>query len=219
VVFCIDRAGITGDDGPSHHGVLDMVLLTKVPGMTVFAPSSYQELQVMFHDALELTSGPVAIRWPKTMARQVAAEEVGHGLHARQVRRGDTLCIVSVGKMLEAAETAADALERDGVSVTLWDARVVKPLDADMLSDAARHRYVVTVEDGLREGGVGSAVADLLGETCDPAEPPRVRVLGVPTAYIPHGKPDVILADLGLDGPGIAAAATSLMHPKAASRP
>ena len=83
VVFCLDRAGITGDDGPSHHGVLDMVLLTKVPGMTVFAPSSYQELGVMLHDALELcTDGPVAIRWPKTAARQRRPDdEVGSGLH------------------------------------------------------------------------------------------------------------------------------------------
>ena len=70
VIFCLDRAGITGDDGPSHHGVLDMVLLTKVPGMTVFAPSSYQELQQMFHDAVGITDGPVSIRWPKTAARQ-----------------------------------------------------------------------------------------------------------------------------------------------------
>ena len=69
VVFCLDRAGITGDDGASHNGVLDMVLLTKVPGMVVFAPSSYQELQVMLHDALDITSGPIAIRWPKTEAR------------------------------------------------------------------------------------------------------------------------------------------------------
>jgi 1-deoxy-D-xylulose-5-phosphate synthase len=211
VVFCIDRAGITGDDGPSHHGVLDMVLFTKVPGMTMFAPSSYQEVQVMLHDALELTSGPVAIRWPKTMARQVSPDEVGHGLRGRRVRRGDELCIVSVGKMLEAAEAAADSLTADGVSVTVWDARVVKPLDADMLDDAAHHRYVVTVEDGLRDGGVGAAIADQLAERTLGRDAPRVRVLGVPTAYIPHGKPDAILADLGLDGAGITASARALM--------
>ncbi len=84
VVFCLDRAGITGDDGPSHHGVLDMALLTKVPGMTVFAPSSYQELGQMLHDALELCEGPAAIRWSKTDAPQAAPGEVGAGKAARK---------------------------------------------------------------------------------------------------------------------------------------
>jgi 1-deoxy-D-xylulose-5-phosphate synthase len=211
VIFCIDRAGITGDDGPSHHGVLDMVLLTKVPGMTVFAPSSYQELQVMLHDALEITSGPVAIRWPKTMARQAAPGEVGEGLRGRKVRSGSELCIIAVGKMLDAAESAAELLEREGVSTTVWDARVVTPLDPELIADAARHPYVVTVEDGLRDGGVGMAIADHLAEVTLGLPAPRVQILGVPTAYIPHGKPDAILADLGLDGRGIAASAMQLI--------
>ena len=93
VVFCLDRAGITGDDGPSHHGVLDMVLLTKVPNMTVFAPSSYQEIGQMLHDALDIVDGPVAIRWAKTAARQAAPDQVGHGLDARRLREGTDLCI------------------------------------------------------------------------------------------------------------------------------
>jgi len=220
VVFCLDRAGITGDDGASHHGVLDMVLLTKVPGMTVFAPSSYQELGQMLHDALEITDGPSAIRWAKTAARHANEGEVGSGLRGRCLRRGDELCIISVGKMLDAAEAAADMLASDGVSVSLWDARVVKPLDPAMLADAARHPFVITVEDGLREGGVGMAVADRLCELTVGRAEPRVRVLGVPAAYIPHGKPDAILRDLGLDATGIAASAMSLMasdHPHGAS--
>jgi 1-deoxy-D-xylulose-5-phosphate synthase len=212
VIFCVDRAGVTGDDGPSHHGVLDMMLFTKVPGMVVFAPSSYQELQVMFHDALEITSGPVAIRWPKTMARQVDADDVGHGLHARRVRTGDDVCIIAVGKLVEAAEQAADTLTGEGVSTTVWDARVVKPLDPDMLADAARHRFVITAEDGLREGGIGSVIADRITELAVPTDvAPRVKVLGTPVEYIPHGKPDAILAELGLDAAGIAAAARSLL--------
>jgi 1-deoxy-D-xylulose-5-phosphate synthase len=210
VVFCLDRAGITGDDGPSHHGVLDMVLLTKVPGMTVMAPSSYEELGQMFRDALEITDGPVAIRFPKTAAR-TRPGEVGSGLGARQLRRGDDVCIVSVGKMLDAAEAAADLLAAEGVSVTLWDARVVKPLDPAMLADAGRHPYVVTVEDGLRDGGVGMSITDHLAELTVGHREPRVRVLGVPAAYIPHGKPDAILAELGLDTAGIVASVLSLM--------
>ena len=104
VVFCLDRAGITGDDGASHHGVLDMALVTKVPGMTLFAPSSYQELGVMLHDALDLcTDGPAAIRWSKTLAPSVPDDEVGSGLNARKVRDGRDVCILAVGKMLGAA--------------------------------------------------------------------------------------------------------------------
>jgi 1-deoxy-D-xylulose-5-phosphate synthase len=210
VIFCLDRAGITGDDGPSHHGVLDMVLLTKVPGMTVLAPSSYEELGQMFRDALDITDGPVAIRFPKTAARRSAPGEVGSGLKARQLRRGDDVCIISVGKMLDAAEAAADQLADEGVSVTVWDARVVKPLDPAMLADAGRHPYVVTVEDGLRDGGVGMSITDRLAELTVGHPEPRVRVLGVPATYVPHGKPDAILADLGLDTSGIVASVLSL---------
>jgi 1-deoxy-D-xylulose-5-phosphate synthase len=212
VIFCLDRAGITGDDGPSHHGILDMVLLTKVPGMTVFAPSSYQEIGQMLHDALEITDGPVAIRWAKTAARQVPESEVGSGLNARQLRAGTDLCIVSVGKMLDAAEAAADMLAAEGVSVSLWDARVVKPLDPIMLADAARHPHVLTIEDGLREGGVGMSLGDKLAELTIGQAEPRVRVLGIPAQYIAHGKPEAILAELGLDAAGITASAMSMLN-------
>ena len=211
VIFCLDRAGITGDDGPSHHGVLDMMLLTKVPGMVVFAPSSYQELQQMLHDALEITGGPVTIRWPKTAARQVSADQVGRGLKGRRLSQGNDLCLIAVGKMLDAAEAAAQRLAASGVSVTLWDARVVKPLDPDMLADAARHPCVLTVEDGVREGGIGNAIQDQLAEYTLGEHEPRVRVLGTPIAYIPQAKPDAILSDLGLDPAGITASAMSLL--------
>jgi 1-deoxy-D-xylulose-5-phosphate synthase len=206
VVLCIDRAGITGDDGPSHHGVLDMVLLTKVPGMTVFAPSSYQELQVMLHDALEITSGPSAIRWPKTAARMVTEDEVGRGFHARKVRDGTDACLVGVGKMLAVAEQAADLLEAEGVSCAVWDPRLIKPLDPALIEDAARFDLVVTIEDGYREGGAGALIADEVGEaTVGTGRVPRVRVLGVPVTYLAQGKPDAILSQLGLDAAGVAA--------------
>src|SRR4051794_28507976 len=136
VIFCLDRAGITGDDGPSHHGVLDLALLSRVPGMTILAPSSYQELGQMLRDALDITDGPVAIRWPKTHARSVHPDEVGHGLHARKVRDGRDICLLAVGKMLDAAEQAADVLTAEGVAATVWDVRVVKPLDPRMIADA-----------------------------------------------------------------------------------
>jgi len=213
VIFCLDRAGITGDDGPSHHGVLDMALLSKVPGMTILAPSSYQELGQMLRDALDITDGPVAIRWPKTAARNVPDDEVGHGLNARKVRSGSEICILSVGKMLDAADAAAEALEASGVSVTVWDARAVKPLDARMIADAARHQLVITVEDGIRDGGAGAAMADAVAADAlaDGRVGPPVRVLGTPCAFIPQGQPVAILRELGLDADGIAAEATRLL--------
>ncbi|MBW3575034.1 MAG: 1-deoxy-D-xylulose-5-phosphate synthase [Actinobacteria bacterium] len=207
VVFCLDRAGITGDDGPSHHGILDMALLTKVPGMTVFAPSSYQELGVMLAEALSITTGPSAVRWPKTQARHVGAGEVGRGLEARRVLEGDgEVAILAVGKMVAAAEQAAAILAEQGTAATVWDVRVVKPLDRTMLADAAQHGLVVTVEDGIKVGGVGSQIAEGIAELTEHRRCPPVLVLGVPAEFLPHGKPDRILAELGLDGPGVSAA-------------
>ena len=185
-----------------------MVLLTKVPGMVVFAPSSLEELEQMMLDAMDMTDGPVAIRWPKTAARSVDRDRVGSGLRARKTRVGDgRLCLIGVGKMLEACEQAAELLAAEGVEASVWDPRAVSPLCDRMLADAAEHEVLVTVEDGLLSGGAGTAVRDSLWDLAAAAgrDAPRVRVLGVPLNYIPHGKPDAILADLGLDAAGIAA--------------
>src|SRR5579864_1277576 len=205
VVFALDRAGITGDDGPSHHGVLDMSLTLSIPGMTVFAPSSAQEVGVMLEEALNLP-GPSAIRFPKTPARQARDDAVGSGLTARCVRRGDgSVCLLAVGKMVEVAEEAAGKLATEGTDVTVWDVRVVSPPDPVMLADAAAHGLVVTVEDGIRVGGAGTFLVDAMTNLPGRQRPlPAVCVLGVPPRFIPQGKPDGILADLGLDGPGIA---------------
>jgi 1-deoxy-D-xylulose-5-phosphate synthase len=204
VVFCLDRAGITGDDGPSHHGVYDLALLSKVPGMRVLAPSSAQELQVMLHDAIALADeGPVVVRYPKGPARQVGEHEVGTGTLARRTREGDgEVCVLAVGKLVGAAEKAAEQLRAGGADVTVWDVRCCAPLDPAMIADAARHRLVVTCEDGIRDGGIGSAIAREV-HALDPSV--RVEVLGVPTRFIPHAKPDRILAALGLDADGIVA--------------
>ncbi|MEX0768950.1 MAG: 1-deoxy-D-xylulose-5-phosphate synthase [Microthrixaceae bacterium] len=202
VVFVLDRAGITGDDGPSHHGVLDMVLLSKVPDCTIFAPSNYAEVAQMLHDALELcTTGPSAIRYSKTMP-PAGQTMTGSGLCARQVRSGQDVCLIGVGKMLAAAEEAAARLESHGINATVWDPRVVKPLDPEMLEDAAGHRLVITIEDGLRDGGIGASVADSLSQLA-PTDGPSVRVLGVPTVHLPQGNADTILSKLGLDADGI----------------
>ena len=205
VVFCLDRAGVTGDDGPSHHGVLDMVLCMKVPGMTVMAPSSYQELEVMLGDAIDLCDGPVSIRWPKTEAVIVSEDMVGSGLDARKARSGSgRLCLIGAGKMLQACLEAAEVLSGEGIEATVWDPRVVKPLDPAMLADAGSHDVVISVEDGFREGGVGTAIRFALDEMDSKAQ---MTVLGVPIEYFSHAKPGVILERLGLDPTGVAMSA------------
>ena len=211
VIFCLDRAGITGDDGPSHHGVYDMALLAKVPGMRVLAPSSLQELQVMLHDAVGLAdAGPVVIRYPKGAARQVGEHEVGSGVQARRLREGDgRVAVLAVGKLVGAAEKAAAALAADGIEATVWDVRCCAPLDAAMIADAARHGAVVTCEDGIRDGGIGMTIADQV-HALAPSVP--VEVLGVPTVFIPQAKPDRILASMGLDADGIEAAVRAALQ-------
>jgi len=221
VVFVLDRAGITGPDGPSHHGVLDMALALSVPNMTVFAPSSAEEVGVMLTEALTL-DGPSTLRFPRTPPRHVGVDQVGRGLSARRVRAGDgSVCIIGIGKMVEACEAAAAELAAEGLAPTVWDARVVSPPDPEMLADAARHRLVVTAEDGVRFGGAGMFLTDALaswarGEDGDGGPP--VTNLGIPRTYVTQGTPDDLLAQLGLDGAGIAASVRQLVDRSPARR-
>ena len=202
VIFAVDRAGITGPDGPSHHGVYDMAMLSRVPGMRVLAPSSAQELQQMMLDALTLADdGPVAIRYPRGAARQVAEHDVGSGLSARRITTGDgRVCVLAIGKMVEAAGKAADRFAGRGTAVEVWDVRSCVPLDPEMIAAAGAHDLVVTVEDGVRDGGVGMTIADQVR-----AQAPGTRVvsLGLPSRFIPHGDAQRIIAQLGLDADGI----------------
>ena len=201
VIFCIDRAGVTGDDGASHHGLLDISLLSKVPKMKIFAPSSYQELQQMLGDALDISEGPVAIRWPKTPAPQVEWNEVGTGTASRKVsetKNTKDVCILAAGKMLSEAVAASENLKDLGV--TVWDPRILHPLDPEMLEDAKKHKLVVTVEDGYIEGGFGSSVLVHLNRQNSDC---RVINLGVPLSFHTHNKPDYLLSSFGLDSTGI----------------
>jgi len=204
VILCIDRAGITGPDGPSHHGVYDIAMLSRVPGITIMAPSSMQELSVMFEAALDITDGPVAIRWPRGTARQVDPTQVGSGLRARNLRDGPDACLIAAGSRLQAAIDAADQLQDEGIEVSVWDPRVLKPLDRDMLRQAAEHPLVVTIEDGTRVGGFGSTVTDALQLRGGPFVP-RVIQLGTPDSYLPFGTAEDLHSELGLDSAGLAA--------------
>jgi 1-deoxy-D-xylulose-5-phosphate synthase len=211
VVFALDRAGITGDNGPSHHGIFDLVLSLAVPGMTVLAPSSAEDLEAMLETAVGL-DGPVTIRFPTTTPRHAAP---GHGLDAGLLRQGDgTVCLLGVGKLLAACAAAAEELAATGIDATVWDVRAVSPPDRAMIADALRHRLVVTAEDGLRTGGAGTYLADAVAQAADVAgrNGPPVARLGIPRAYLPHDKPDGILEDLGLDGPGVAASVRRAMR-------
>ena len=214
VRFVFDRAGSTGDDGPSHHGVLDLALCLAIPNMTIFAPSNALEVPEMLRTALSLSS-PTALRFPKTPPRPFDGRH-GEGLHARRVQQGDgSICVLALGKMAASAYEALGLLG-DSSRVTLYDVRVLPP-DPDMIEDAVRHDRVITIEDGTRHGGAGtlmvSAVrsrAQELGLTF-----PTTRILGVPRAYLEHHSADALLAEIGLDPEGIAGAIERLLRDEA----
>jgi 1-deoxy-D-xylulose-5-phosphate synthase len=214
VIFAIDRAGVTGPDGASHHGMFDLAWMSKVPGMTVLVPSSYQELQQMLHDAVESAEGPVAIRYPRTSAVMADEHDVGSGFTGRLVRADDgaRVCLIGVGKLLAEATIAADRLAERGIGVTVWDPRVVQPPDPALVANAAHHDVVVTVEDGIAEGGVGAVMGARIVDAAardGAAHPPWVVNLGLPRKFLPQGTPEGILAEAGLDADGIVDAVTA----------
>ncbi|HSP65129.1 MAG TPA: 1-deoxy-D-xylulose-5-phosphate synthase [Candidatus Deferrimicrobium sp.] len=210
VTFVLDRAGITGDDGASHHGMLDLAYLRLIPGMVVSAPSSPDDLRRLFATALA-HDGPFAIRYPRGTAPSAGAAplepvEIGR---MSVVRDGTDVALLAVGKMVGAAAVAAETLAGDGVSCTVVDARFVKPLDRDIPALAARHRAVVTIEDGTAIGGFGDAVLEALAQA-DVNVP--VRRLGLPDSFIEHGAQPLLLHRLGLDADGIMAATRELLR-------
>ncbi len=206
VVICADRAGITGDDGASHHGVLDMVLGLSVPGLVIFAPAEPSEIAPMLDSALGLDK-PSIIRFPKTPGPGVLGP-AGIGMRSRVLRAGgDQIVLVGVGKLAAAALGAASLLAEDGFDVTVVDPRVVRPLDPALVERCRNARLVVTAEDGLVHGGAGQHLRGVVERAAElvSERPPTVLCLGVPTVYIGHAHPDVILQRLELDASGIAA--------------
>ncbi len=220
VVFALDRAGITGDDGPSHHGVLDLSLGLRIPGMAVFAPSHEDDLEALLRTAVA-SDGPSIVRFPKvtvtTRAQLLEAGPSGTrvpdvtGTRARKLIGGADVCILAVGDRVLAALEACRSLRDEGIAASVWDVRSVRPADPRMLDEATRAPLVVTVENGVVGGGAGAELADRLVELAGIRHAPPVLRLGVPAAFIPQGKPDRILAELGLDGPGIAAATRKVL--------
>jgi 1-deoxy-D-xylulose-5-phosphate synthase len=210
VTFVLDRAGITGPDGQSHHGMLDLAFLRCIPGMVVAAPSSPDEMRRMLATALAHEGGPFALRYPRGTAPAAATAAleplpVGEAVVRRD---GGDVAIMAVGKMVGVALDAARRLESEGISASVVDARFVKPLDPRLAEIAARHRGVVTVEDGTTVGGFGSAVAELLAAAGTPVP---VRRLGIPDRFVEHGAQGLLLASLGLDPEGVASAAAEVL--------
>ena len=203
VVLALDRAGLVGEDGPTHHGVFDLGYLRLVPGLTVMAPKDEAELQHMLHTALELGSA-AAIRYPRASGRgvplPVTFEKVPVG-RAEVLDRGEGALLLGLGAGAGICQRAARLLvERHGLRPTVVNARFLKPLDEDLIRElAAEHDLVVTVEEGALMGGFGSAVAELLA-----GQPVALRRFGVPDRFVPHGNRSLLLKDIGLTPEAVA---------------
>ena len=205
VTFALDRGGIAGPDGPTHHGLLDIAYLRGMPNMILMAPKDEAELRHMLFTAIE-HDGPAALRYPRGngVGVEISGEphllEVGKG---EILRDGGEIAIVAYGSMVHPSLQAADYLSRDGIETTVVNARFVKPLDAGLLLAMARtKRLIITVEEAYLAGGFGSAVMELLEEN---GLQDRVRVvrMGIPDRLITHGDAKLLLAKYGLDADGI----------------
>jgi 1-deoxy-D-xylulose-5-phosphate synthase len=205
VTFCLDRAGLVGDDGPTHHGVFDIAYLRCLPNMTLMAPRDEAMLVHMLHTALQC-GGPAAIRYPRGAAAGVPLPDapsliaVGTG---EVLRAGERVALIGYGTGVAKALGAADLLAERGLDVTVADARFAKPLDAALLASLAlEHDLLVTVEEGVLAGGFGTAVWECLSDD-GAAAPPILRV-GLPDRYVTHGAPALLHAEVGFTAERIA---------------
>lgn len=210
VVFAIDRAGLVGDDGPTHHGVFDMAYCRMIPNMRIVAPSDEAELVCALHTALEV-GGPFAIRYPRgagagaPVPKTPALLPVGV---SSELRAGDDVALLAFGDRVPAALEAAELLAEKGIDARVVDMRWVKPLDEKAIAKAAETKLVLTVENGILSGGVGEAVLSVLNGIG--ANVP-VRLLGVGDGFVGHGKTERLLSDLGLDAEGIVKAVIEVL--------
>lgn len=209
VVFALDRAGLVGDDGPTHHGAFDISYLRLIPHMRILCPSDADELVDALHTALAL-GGPVALRYPRGCApapvsREAQMLEVGR---ARQVREGADAAILAWGRAVGTAVAAADVLASEGIHASVFDMRWAKPLDEAVVRAAAACGAVVTVEEGSVIGGAGSGVLELLA---DAGLTPRVRTMGLPDEFAMQGDTDLLLEDAHLDAASVAAAVKDIL--------
>ncbi len=212
VTLALDRAGLVGEDGPTHHGVFDLAYLRHLPNMVIMAPRDENELQHMIKTAVEY-AGPAAVRYPRgagvgvPMDQELKALEVGK---AEALRDGSDLVILAVGAMVHPSLEAADRLKAEGISVAVVNARFVKPLDEELILQAARKTgRVVTVEEHALAGGFGSAVLECLES--NGLAGIKAHRIGLPDAFIEHGSQKVLRRKYGLDAEGIYASAREFL--------
>jgi 1-deoxy-D-xylulose-5-phosphate synthase len=213
VVFCLDRAGLVGADGATHHGAYDLSYMRSVPNMTVSAPMNEEELRNLMFTAQLPKKGPFSIRYPrgkgvikdwKTPMKEIS---VGTG---RRITNGEDLAILSIGHPGNFAQKAIEQLKKNGVSVAHYDMRFVKPIDELLLHEVfTKFDKVITVEDGCIMGGFGSAVIEFMSDQKYKADVVR---LGIPDAYIQHGTQKELWADCGYDDTGIFMEALKLLN-------
>ncbi len=204
LIFCLDRAGFAGADGPTHHGAYDIAYMRCIPNMVVAAPMNEQELRNMMYTAQLENKGAFTIRYPR--GEGVMPEwrtpferiQIGKG---RKVREGKDLAIISIGHIGNIALEAAEILEKEGISAAVYDARFAKPLDENMLREIFQQfDRIITVEDGCVMGGFGSAVLEFAAENDLHA---KVRRLGIPDEVIEHGEQSELYRECGFDAAGI----------------
>jgi 1-deoxy-D-xylulose-5-phosphate synthase len=217
VVFALDRAGLVGDDGPTHHGAFDIAYLRCLPHIVLMAPRDEAMLVHMLRTALAYDEGPVALRYPRGEAAGVPlpsrprAIPIGTGEILREGRR---VALVGYGSGVGRALEAADLLAAHDLEVTVADARFAKPLDGGLLAQlAAEHELLVTVEEGVLAGGFGSAVWETLSEG---GPLPRILRVGLPDRYVTHGKPALLHEEVGFTGERIAERVLSAVGERAA---
>jgi len=213
VTFVLDRAGITGPDGPSHYGIWDLAVLGVVPGLRIAAPRDGATLCEELREAVAVTDGPTVLRFPTgaVPADLPALRRVGGVDVLAESERTDVL-LVAVGAFGQLAVTAAGRVAEQGYGVTVVDPRWVRPVPAELIELARGHALVVTVEDGVRAGGIGDAVAAALR---DAGRPVPVRTLGIPVDWHPHGSRAELLAELGLTAQDVAREVTGWVAPLA----
>jgi 1-deoxy-D-xylulose-5-phosphate synthase len=205
VVFAMDRAGLVGDDGPTHHGIFDITYLRCLPNIVLMAPRDEAMLVNMLHTALRYDDGPVALRYPRgaglgvPLPSQPSVLEIGTG---EILREGERVALLGYGTGVQKAIEAADLLAERGLGVTVADARFAKPIDAGLAAQlAAEHELLVTVEEGVLAGGFGSAVWETLSDT---GLAPRILRVGLPDRYVTHGAPKLLHEEVGFTGERIA---------------
>ncbi|MBN2058999.1 MAG: 1-deoxy-D-xylulose-5-phosphate synthase [Deltaproteobacteria bacterium] len=203
VVFCLDRGGLVGEDGPTHHGQFDVTYLRSLPNMTFIAPKDENELRHLLYSAT-LSDGPVAIRYPRGMGLGVPLDnelkEIPFG-ESELLKDGNDLMIIALGSMVQPSVEAAVQLETEGLSVGVINCRFVKPIDRRLLEYSRKAGKVLVVEENIRQGGLGGAVLELFNDMG--AHNILVGRIGLPDRFVEHGPVSILLEKCGLDTMGI----------------